>query len=35
MEDEEILTDEELMHLYLEWEEDFFERQNEFYEDNF
>ena len=32
--DEEILNEEELMHLYQEWEEDYAEKQAEMYLDN-
>ena len=35
MEDEQVLSEEELMHLYEEWERDYFEKQAEFYQDNF
>lgn len=32
--EKEILSEEELMHEYQEWEEDYAERQAEFYEQN-
>ncbi len=32
--EEEILTEEEIMHLYQEWEEDYAEKQAEWYIDN-
>lgn len=31
--DEELLSEEEIMHLYQEWEEDYNEKQAEFYEE--
>lgn len=33
--EEEILSEEELLHLYQEWEEDYAEMQAEMYEQNF